>query len=203
MRKLVVLTFVSLDGRMQAPGGPEEDKSGDFAYGGWTFPYFDDFMGKVMSEQMTPPFDLLLGKTTYELFASHWPKQDEQTDPGAKALNNAKKYVISEKPLRLEWKNSETITGDAVAGITKLKQQDGPVLQVHGSSNLIQTLLKHDLTDQLWLKIFPVTLGTGKQLFGEGTIPAAFKLLDCKVSPSGVVVAWYERAGGVKTGSFA
>jgi dihydrofolate reductase len=203
MRKIVVLTFVSLDGVMQAPGGPEEDTSGGFAYGGWTAPYFDEFMGDVMAEQMGMPFDLLLGKKTYELFASFWPKQDEKTTPGAEVLNRAKKYVVSDTPVELSWEGSVLIDGDVVAKLKELKQQDGPILQVHGSSDFIQTLLKNDLTDELWLKIFPVTLGTGKRLFGEGTMPAAFTLLESKASPSGVIVASYKRAGKVKTGSFA
>lgn len=201
MRKIVVLTFVSLDGVMQAPGGPEEDPSGDFKYGGWTVPYFDDFSGQVMSEQMSKPFDLLVGKTTYEIFASYWPHQ--KGGEVADVFNKAKKYVVSERPIELTWDKSVHIDGDVVAKIKALKEGDGPMLQVHGSGNLIQTLLKHDLVDELWLKIFPVTLGAGKRLFAEGTIPAAFKLLEVKTSPSGVIVASYKRAGPVKTGSFA
>jgi dihydrofolate reductase len=203
MRKIVVLTFVSLDGIMQAPGAPDEDREGGFQWGGWTFPYFDETLGRVMSDQMTPPFDLLLGKKTYEIFASHWPKQPE-SDPTATVINNARKYVVSNEPMDVSsWKGSVLVTGDVVAEIQTLKTQEGPMLQVHGSSNLIQTLLKHDLVDELWLKTFPVTLGSGKRLFGEGTIPAAFKLLSCASSPSGVVTASYQRAGEVTTGSFA
>lgn len=202
MRKLIVLTFLSLDGVMQAPGGPEEDTSGGFAQGGWTFPYFDAFMGEVMNTQMSPPFDLLLGRKTYDIFAGYWPKQAADT-PAAKVLNRAHKYVVSRQTPSLEWENSSLITGDPVAAITQLKQTEGPVLQVHGSSELAQTLLQHDLVDELWLKIFPVTLGSGKRLFGNGTVPAAFKLLDCKASPSGVIVASYARAGQVRVGSFA
>lgn len=202
MRKLVVLTFISLDGVMQAPGGPEEDPSGGFAYGGWTFPYFDEFAGKVMSEQMSPPFDLLLGAKTYKIFADYWPNQDE-SNPVAIPFNKTTKYVVSHESVDLSWNNSKLIDGDVVAKIKNLKQQNGPMLQVHGSSDLIQTLLKHDLADELWLKIFPVTLGSGKRLFGSGTVPAAFKLLGTKASPGGVIVASYERAGDVKTGTFA
>lgn len=202
MRKLVALTFVSLDGIMQAPGGPEEDTSGGFAYGGWTFPYFDETLGEVMAEQMGMPFDLLLGRKTYEIFASHWPNQDPN-EPGVAELNKAKKYVVSTGTPDLSWENSELINGDIVAKIKALKNEDGPILQVHGSSNLLQTLLKEDLLDELWLKIFPVTLGGGKRLFGEGTQPAAFELLESRTSPSGVIVADYKRAGDVKTGSFA
>jgi len=202
MRKIVILTFMSLDGVMQAPGGPDEDGDGGFRFGGWTFPYFDEMLGKVMSEQMTPPFDLLLGKRTYDIFAAHWPKQPD-TDPTATVINNAHKYVVSKDAADLSWRGATLITGDVVTALRKLKAEEGPVLQVHGSSNLIQTLLKNDLADELWLKIFPVTLGQGKRLFGEGTIPAAFKLLQCTTSPTGVIVAAYQRAGDVATGSFA
>ncbi len=201
MRRVIVLTFVTLDGVMQAPGGPEEDPSGGFPYGGWTVPYFDDFVGKVMTEQMGRPFDLLLGRKTYEIFAAHWPKV--KGDPISDGINRATKYVVSHRQRELGWENSLLVTGDVVGEIKKLKAQAGPDLQVHGSSNLIQTLLKHDLVDELWLKIFPVTLGTGKRLFGEGTIPGQFKLVDCKTSPSGVTTASYLREGSVMTGSFA
>ena len=200
MRKVIVLTFVSLDGVMQAPGGPEEDESGAFRFGGWTVPYFDETVGQAMDEQLSKPFDMLLGRKTYDLFASFWPRQ---TDPTAAVLNDARKYVASHKPMKLDWAKSTQLTGDVVKAIEKLKQQDGPDLQVHGSGDFIQTLLKNDLVDELWLKIFPVTLGTGKRLFGEGTSPAAFKMRDVKTSPSGVIVASYERDGDVKTGSFA
>jgi dihydrofolate reductase len=200
MRKVIVLSFVSLDGVMQAPGGPEEDRSGGFQFGGWTVPYFDEAVGDAMGEQMGKPFDLLLGRKTYQLFASFWPKQ---TDPTAASLNQARKYVASRKPMKLEWENSTQLSGDAVEAVRKLKQEDGPELQVHGSGDFIQTLLKNDLADQLWLKIFPVTLGDGKRLFGEGTSPAAFKVVNSTTSPSGVIIASYERDGEVKTGSFA
>jgi len=153
-----------------------------------------------MTEQMSRPFDLLLGRKTYEIFAAYWP---HQKDPGAAGLNNAKKYVASKTPLKLDWSNSTLISGDVVQEIKKLKKQDGPELQVHGSGNLIQTLLKHDLVDELWLKIFPITLGMGKRLFAEGTTAAAFTLREAKTSPSGVIVASYDRAGEVQTGSFA
>lgn len=202
MRKLVVLTFVSLDGVMQAPGGPEEDTSGGFAYGGWTFPYFDEFSGKIMGEQMGMPFDLLLGRKTYDIFAGYWPKQDPE-GPVAAPFNKATKYVVSHHQPKLDWEKSVLITGDVVAKIKKLKEDDGPILQVHGSGNLIQTLLKNDLVDELWLKIFPVTLGPGKRLFAEGTIPAAFELIESKTSPKGVIIASYKRSGEVRTGSFA
>jgi dihydrofolate reductase len=198
MRKLIVLEFITLDGVIQAPGGPEEDTSGGFKYGGWIVPYSDEFSGKVMGEQMKQPFNLLLGRKTFEIFASYWP-QHEAAWPG---INDAKKYVVSNTLTQHEWQNSVFIKGDVVEEIKKLKAQDGPDLKVYGSGNLIQTLLKHDLVDELWLKIFPITLGAGKRLFAEGTVPAAFKLTGSSVSPSGVIIANYERAGEVKTGSF-
>lgn len=198
MRKIIVLSFITLDCVMQAPGGPEEDTSGGFKYGGWTVPYFDDFLGTVMAEQMREPFDLLLGRKTYEIFAGYWPNHNEEGE----SLNKAKKYVVSHSPRQLEWSNSILLNGNVVEEIKKLKTQEGPQLQVHGSGKLIQTLLEHDLVDELWLKIFPVTLGTGKRLFVEGTIPAAFTLHDLTNSPKGVIIASYKRAGEVKTGSF-
>jgi dihydrofolate reductase len=200
MRKLVVLSFITLDGVMQAPGDPKEDTSGGFKYGGWTVPYFDvdDFLGKVMDEQMSHPFDLLLGRKTYEIFAAYWPHHSDKW-PG---INEAKKYVASHKDMKFEWENSVLLKGDVVEEVKNLKAQNGPELQVYGSGNLIQTLLKHDLVDELWLKIFPVNLGIGKRLFAEGTLPSGFKLLESGSSPSGVIIANYERAGEVKTGSF-
>mgnify|MGYP003392938892 CR=1 FL=1 len=182
---------------MQAPGGPEEDTSGGFKYGGWTAPYFDEFSGKVMGEQMKQPFNLLLGRKTFDIFAAYWP-QHADVWPG---INESTKYVVSHSPIKPTWENSVVIQGDVVEEIKKLKNQDGPYLQVHGSGNLIQTLLQHDLVDELWLKTFPITLGSGKRLFAEGAIPAAFKLTECKISPSGVIIANYQRAGEVKTGT--
>jgi len=202
MRKIVVLSFISLDGVMQAPGGPEEDTSGGFKFGGWTVPYWDEFSSGIMTGQMGMPFDLLLGEKTYEIFADYWPKQDSSTLANV-PFNKATKYVASESSPKLEWEKSVLIDGDVVSKLQELKQQEGPMLQVHGSGNLIQTLLKNDLVDELWLKIFPVTLGKGKRLFAEGTIPAAFELMESKISPKGVIFANYERAGDVKTGSFA
>jgi dihydrofolate reductase len=195
MRELAVLTFVSLDGVMQAPGGEGEDPSGGFDLEGWTVPYFDEVVGNEMTEQMGQPFDLLLGRKTYEIFASYWPHRDSP-------FNQAKKYVVSNEAINTDWEETIQIQGDIVAEIEKLKQQDGPMLQVHGSSNLIQTLLANDLVDQLWLKVYPVTLGKGKRLFDEGTIPAAFDLTDSKVSPSGVIIASFRRGGEVELGSF-
>jgi dihydrofolate reductase len=198
MRKIIVLSFITLDGVIQAPGGPEEDTSGGFTYGGWTVPYFDEFLGKLMAEQMSRPFDLLLGRKTYEIFAAYWPNHNEEGE----SLNKATKYVASRSTLQLEWSNSILLKDDVVEEIRKLKEQKGPDLQVHGSGNFIQTLLKHSLVDEFWLKIFPLTLGTGKRLFAEGSIPATFALNNLESSPNGVIVASYKRAGDFKTGSF-
>ena len=200
MRKIVVLTFITLDGVMQAPGGPGEDESGAFMYGGWSVGYWDDFLGEVMGEQMGHPFDLLLGRKTYDVFASAWPKIDPENP-----INKTRKYVVTHKPIPADteiWKNSVRIDGDVAEEIKKLKNEDGPEIQVHGSSVLVQTLLKNDLVDELWLKIYPVTLGKGKRLFGDGTISAGFELVNCKFSPGGVIVASYRRAGDIKFGSF-
>jgi dihydrofolate reductase len=198
MRKIIVLTFVSLDGVMQAPGGPEEDTSGNFTLGGWTVPYFDEFLGEVMTGQMSQPFDLLLGRKTFEIFASYWPHHPEE----GPEINRATKYVASNTLKSHEWEKSVFLSGDIVEEIKELKAGEGPDLQVHGSGQLIQTLLEHDLVDEFWLKIFPVTLGMGKRLFGDGTIAAAFTLVDSKTSPTGVTVTTLKRAGDVKTGSF-
>lgn len=201
MRNLIVLSFITLDGVMQAPGGPEEDPSGGFKNGGWVFGYFDDFLGNVMIRQMSKPFDLLLGRKTYEIFAAYWPYVKNTDEPIAAGLNNAKKYVASKTLTNLDWFNSELIKGDVPTEVRKLKAQGGADIQVHGSGNLIQTLLKHDLVDELWLKIFPITLGRGKRLFAEGTMPVGFTLLESQVSPGGVIVAAYARAGEIKKGS--
>ena len=198
MRKINVLTFITLDGVMQAPGGPEEDRSGNFKYGGWTVPYFDEALGQVMTEQMSRPFDLLLGRKTFEVFAAYWPHHEEE----GSGINRATKYVASNTMTSHEWKKSVFLSGDLVNEINKLKQEDGPELQVHGSSNLVQTLLEYNLIDELWLKIFPLTLGSGKRLFDQGTIPASFKLLKSQSLPSGVVVADFKCGGEVKTGTF-
>lgn len=202
MRKLIVLSFITLDNVMQAPGGPEEDPTGGFEHEGWVFGYFDDFLLNAMIKQTSKPFDLLLGRKTYEIFAAYWPYVNADQNPFAAKLNNAKKYVASKTLTKLDWNNSELINGDVLEGIKRIKEQDGLEIQVHGSGNLVQTLLKHDLVDELWLKIFPVTLGPGKRLFAEGTIPAGFKLLESGISPSGVIIVNYERAGEVKKGSF-
>jgi dihydrofolate reductase len=200
MRKLSVNTFLTLDGVMQAPGGPEEDPSGGFAHGGWSANYWDDQMGQVMGEAMSTSFDLLLGRRTYEIFAAHWPYVD---DPFAKPLNDATKYVASRTLRSLDWSNSILIEGDIGEEIATLKQQEGPEMQVHGSANLIQTLLRHNLIDHYRLWTFPVVVGPGKRLFADGTIPAALKLVDSKISTTGVVIATYEPTGEIVTGSFA
>lgn len=201
MRKIIVLSFVSLDGVMQAIGGPEEDTSGGFEYGGWALPYNDEFSAQVLAGQIGHPFDLLLGRRTYDIFAAYWPHQDERTAPFAAEFNRATKYVVSHSHRNLDWKDSVLLDADSVGDIKKLKAQDGPELQVYGSGNLIQTLWKHDLVDELWLKTLPITLGSGKRLFAEGTLPAAFELTDSRTSPKGVIFANYKRAGEVKTGS--
>ena len=198
MRKIIVLTFLTLDGVMQAPGGPEEDKENQFLHGGWSVPYFDEFMGEVMTKQMEKPFDLLLGRKTFEIFASYWPQHKEE---GA-GINNAVKYVASNTLKESTWEKTVFLSGDIVTEIQKIKNTDGPDIQVHGSGHLIQTLLKHDLIDELWLKIFPVVLGSGKRLFGEGTMPAAFTLTESKTSPSGIIIANFKRAGKIKTGTY-
>lgn len=198
MRKIIALEFLSLDGVLQAPGGPEEDTSGGFKYGGWTAPYMDEFGGEVMSQQMSGPFELLLGKKTYDIWEAYWPHKDDHI---GNLFNSAKKYVVSHSDFQPAWDGTFVVTGDVVEQLKKLKKEDGPDLHVYGSGNLAQTLLQNDLLDELWLKIFPVTLGSGKKLFADGTMPAAFKLLDAKVSPSGVIIANYQRDGDVKTGS--
>jgi dihydrofolate reductase len=200
MRKLVVSTFLTLDGVMQAPGGPEEDPTGGFTHGGWSVKYWDDVMGQQMAEAMGKPFDLLLGRKTYEIFAAHWPHVD---DPGAEELNSATKYVASRTLDKLEWQNSTLIEGDVAEEVARRKDQKGPEIQVHGSSNLIQTLLEHDLVDEFRLMVFPVVLGSGKRLFADGAVPRALRLVDSKTSSTGVLVTTYERADGIEYGSFA
>jgi dihydrofolate reductase len=201
MRKLIVSTFVTLDGVMQAPGGPEEDGEGGFAYGGWSVNYWDDQMGEVMGEAMSKPFDLLLGRKTYDIFAAFWPNASD--DAGGKPLNDATKYVASRSQPTLAWGPSVLIEGDAAEGVAALKNGNGPALQVHGSGNLIQTLLRHNLVDEFRLWVFPVVIGSGKRLFADGTIPAGLKRIDSKISTTGVVIGTYEPAGELVTGSFA
>jgi dihydrofolate reductase len=201
MRELIVNTFLTLDGVMQAPGGPDEDDSGGFAFGGWSVNYWDERMGQVMGEAMSTGFDLVLGRRTYDIFAAYWPHASDEA--GGKPLNDATKYVASRSHRALEWGPSVLIEGDAAEGIAALKKDDGPELQVHGSGNLIQTLLRHDLVDRYRLWVFPLVIGSGKRLFSDGTIPSGLKLVDSQVSTTGVVIGTYEPAGEIVTGSFA
>jgi dihydrofolate reductase len=201
MRKLVLGTFLTLDGVMQAPGGPEEDPTGGFTHGGWSVPYWDDGMGQRMDEAVSKPFDLLLGRKTYEIFAAHWPYVTD--DPMADALNSAKKYVASNTLEQADWNNSTVIRDDVAGEVAKLKEQPGPEIQVHGSSQLIQTLLGADLVDEYRLMIFPIVLGTGKRLFADGAVPAGLKLIDSTYSTTGVLMLTYERGEKPDYGSFA
>ncbi|MHB1865157.1 MAG: dihydrofolate reductase family protein [Candidatus Saccharimonadales bacterium] len=194
MRKIIVLSFITLDGVMQAPGAPDEDTSGGFKYGGWTAPYNDEVSGKVMQKQMKSA-DLLLGRKTFEIFKSYWPKHADYW-PG---INDVTKYVFSNTMDRSEWQNSVFLK--SIDDIKNLKNSEGSGIQVHGSGQLIQLLLKHDLVDELWLKTFPLTLGVGKKLFGDGTMPASFNLTESLTTPSGVIIANYQRAGEVTTGT--
>ena len=197
MRKIIVLSFITLDGIMQAPGGPEEDPSGGFKYGGWTAPYFneaDQEAGALMEKQMKSA-DLLLGRKTFEIFAAYWPEHADYW-PG---INEVTKYVMSHTMNKSDWQNSVFLK--SIADIKKLKGSEGSDIQVHGSGNLIQTLFQQDLVDELWLKTFPITLGTGKRLFGEGAIPAAFRLTESLITSNGVIFANYQREGEVKTGT--
>ncbi len=197
MRKIVVLSFISLDGVMQAPGGPEEDTSSSFAYGGWISPYSDQVLGTALRRQMNLPFDLLLGRKTFDIWAPYWP-QHADAWPG---VNTATKYVASNTMTSHPWQPSVFLNGDVAEKVAKIKQQPGPDLNVWGSGDLLQTLLKHDLVDVFWLMIYPITLGAGKRLFAGGSIPAAFKVTESMVSSKGVIVANYERTGAVTIGS--
>jgi len=198
MKKIILLEFISLDGVMQAPGGQEEDKSGGFEYGGWTVPFSDEASGALMQKQMALPFELLLGRKTFDIFQAYWPAHENMW-PG---INDVRKYVVTDTPMQPTWNNTTVIQDNVVEELKNLKNQDGPDLYVYGSGDLAQTLLKNDLVDELWLKIFPVTLGSGKKLFAQGTIAAAFKLTSSAITPSGVIFANYRRDGQVKTGSF-
>jgi dihydrofolate reductase len=194
MRKIFVLEFMTLDGVIQAPGGSKEDVAEGFTYGGWMGPYFEgEVGGKEMDDQMKQTGALLLGRKTYDIFAGFWPTHTE-TWP---QVNKITKYVVSTTLQNPTWENTEVIKN--IEELKKLKNSDGPDLQVYGSANLIQTLMKEDLVDEFWLKIFPITLGSGKRLFEEGTIPAAFTLLESKISPTGVIFTKYQRNGEVKT----
>jgi dihydrofolate reductase len=214
MRSVLASTFVTLDGVMQAPGGPEEDPTGGFAHGGWAVNHWDDAMYAAMAESLATPFDLLLGRKTYEIFAAHWPHvgdgerdarggtASEVDDPAAAALNSAKKYVASRTLETLQWNNSTLLEGDVADAVGKLKAQDGPDIVVQGSSDLLQTLLQHDLVDEFRIWAFPVIVGPGKRLFGDGTIPGGVHLVDSKTSSTGVVMATYRRSGEIDIGSF-
>jgi dihydrofolate reductase len=201
MRQLVVSTFLTLDGVMQAPGGPGEDDDAGFAHGGWSVTYWDAVMGEVMDRSMGVPFDLVLGRRTYDIFAAHWPRATEED--GAGPLNAATKHVASRGRPDLTWERSVLIDGDAAEGVAALKRGDGPELQVHGSGNLVQTLVRHGLVDEFRLWVFPLVLGTGKRLFADGAVPAGLALVDSAVSTTGVFMGTYRPAGPVVTGSFA
>lgn len=201
MRKVIASTFLSVDGVMQAPGGPDEDPTGGFTHGGWTVNYWDEPMGKVMDGIMTAPFDLLLGRKTYEIFAAYWPYAESGLI--ADKFNAVTKYVATSSTEPLTWKNSVAIHGDVAAEIAQLKQRDGSDLLIQGSSQLIQTLLANDLIDQFNLFVFPLLLGSGKRMFGQGGVPAGLKLVETKVSTTGVTMSTYLRSGSVSTGSFA
>jgi dihydrofolate reductase len=200
MRKLISSTFVSLDGVMQAPGGPEEDTSGDFSLGGWTVSFFDETVGEFMDDLMGHPFDLVLGRRTYDIFAGYWPTASEEE--GAKPLNDAVKHVASRGTPDLTWARSERIEGDVVERVRALKQGDGPELQVHGSGDLLQTLLAAGLVDELRVLVFPVVLGSGRRLFEGGAAPTAYELVSSRTSATGVVMAVYRAAGQPQTGTF-
>jgi dihydrofolate reductase len=202
MRKIIVGAFISLDGIMQAPGGPDEDPIGGFKYGGWAAPYFDESMGEAVGEMFAKPFDLLLGRKTYDIFAAHWPYVGPD-DPIGPLFDRINKYVATRNPnLKLAWQNSHALGSDAVAAVRKLKQEDGPDLLTQGSTDFLKTLLESDLVDQINISFFPLVLGKGKKLFGDTAFPTALKLVSSKVSGSGVTVNKYVRAGEIVTGSF-
>ncbi len=197
MRKIIVLEHISIDGVIQAPGGPEEDTSGGFAFGGWSGSYADEIGGTALRKQMNTPFDLLLGRKTFDIWESYWPKHADEW-PG---VNTATKYVASDTRTSSEWQPSVFLNGDIPEKVTKIKRGQGSDLHVWGSGNLLQTLIKHDLVDAFWLMIYPITLGGGKRLFADGTIPAAFKVTESTVTGTGVIIVNYERAGTITTGS--
>ena len=201
MRRLITNTFLTLDGVMQAPGGPDEDADGGFGLGGWSVNFWDDHMGHTMGETMGVPFDLVMGRRTYDIFAAHWPRATEED--GAKPLNEATKYVASRQRPALEWQNSVLLDDDVPAAVAALKETDGPELQVHGSADLLQTLMRHELIDEYRLWILPVLVGTGKRLFADGVVPARLELVTSSVSTTGVVIGTYRPVGAVTIGSFA
>jgi dihydrofolate reductase len=200
MRKLVVGTFLTLDGVMQAPGGPNEDREGGFRHGGWLVPYFDEKFGEIMTEWTNRADAFLLGRKTYEMFAASWPKSTDPADEIATALNTRPKFVASRTLDKVDWNNSHLLKGDVAEEIAKLKVQEGGEIQIHGSGNLLQTLLSHNLIDTFRLWQFPVVVGAGKRLFGEGTIPVSFRLVDTQQTATGALLHVYERAGGLKYG---
>lgn len=200
MRKLVVGTFVTLDGVMQAPGGPDEDREGGFVHGGWLVPYLDEKFVQIMTEWTKQAGAFLLGRKTYEMFAASWPKSTDPADESATALNTRTKFVASRTLDKVTWNNSHLLKGDVAGEVSKLKVQEGGEIQVHGSCDLLQTLLKHNLIDTLRIWQFPVVVGTGKRLFGEGTIPGSFRLVDTQQTATGAVLHVYELAGGLKYG---
>jgi dihydrofolate reductase len=202
MRKIVVATFTSLDGVMQAPGGPQEDPIGGFTFGGWTAPYFDEELGASLGQIFGRPFDLLLGRKTYDIFAAHWPYVTEPNNPIAGVFNRVTKYVASRSNPKLTWQNSQLLGADIVSSLKRLKREEGPDLLVQGSSGLLQTLWKNGLVDEFSVLIFPVVLGKGKRLFGDGAMPAGLKLVKSQSFPTGVIVANYYPDGAVKTGDF-
>ncbi len=202
MRRIVVTTFTSLDGVMQAPGGPQEDPTGGFGLGGWTAPHFDAALGAFMGEIFSRPFDLLLGRKTYDIFAAHWPYVSDPNDPIAGLFNRVTKYVASRSQPKLAWQNSRLLGDDVVAALKQLKSEDGPDLLVQGSSVLLQTLWQNRLVDEFSVLIFPLVLGRGKRLFADGVVPSGLKLVQAKSYPTGVIVATYRPEGAVKTGDF-
>ena len=199
-RKLVVQSQLTLDGVMQAPGGPEEDTSGGFKHGGWSMTYWDETLNEDMSKTMSVPFDLILGRKTYDIFAGYWPQHADE--PFGKPLNDATKYVASRGSLKLDWKDSHQLESDVAQAVAKLKEQDGPELQVYGSGDLAQTLMRNNLVDEFHLMVFPLVIGSGKRLFADGTIPAALTLTESAVSKSGVMIGTYVPAGEIVTGSY-
>ncbi|MFA6042266.1 MAG: dihydrofolate reductase family protein [Patescibacteria group bacterium] len=201
MRKIVTTTFITLDGVMQAPGGPDEDKASGFAFGGWQAPFVDGELMKTMGEWLGQPFELLLGRKTYDIFAAYWPS-NTSVPVVAEPFNATRKYVVSHNPdFKPTWNNSVVVSGDVAAEIAKLKAMEGKDLWVHGSGSLIQTLLKHQLIDRMHLWIHPLTIGSGKKLFEQGTQPATWKLVEAKIGTSGIILATYEPAGPLETGT--
>ncbi|ACT92601.1 dihydrofolate reductase family protein [Dyadobacter fermentans] len=201
MRKIITNTFATLDGVIQAPGGPEEDRAGGFELGGWSFHYWDEIMGQVMDEGMSRPYDLLLGRKTYDIFAAHWPFMEN--DPTAEQFNACNKYVATQTLKDATWQNTVLLNGDTLAQLKALKSEDGIDLQVHGSADFIQTLLRHNLIDEMNIWIFPLVIGQGKKLFANGTVPSNLKLTKHSVSSTGVIMTTYVPDGEIKVGSFA